>query len=187
METRSQNRGMKPQGTLPSAPSGEPGADFKTASWGGPNDGSAGLSLAGPEGPMGPRITISAAFGASVVKSPNGLVVKKHRRLTAYRVSNFEVVVGLIAELLFKISRIARGSVVYLNGRRMKVLLGLDAPIHPIDLSVVYEVLSRLGFEVVRRRGKAAIINMGHPLIKEIRNAENINDVIQVIRKHLGE
>jgi len=66
METRSQNRGMKPQGTLPSAPSGEPGADFKTVSWGGPNDGSAGPlpGLAGPEGPMGPRIAAYAAFNA---------------------------------------------------------------------------------------------------------------------------
>ena len=188
MTTETKNRDMGPRGLPPQAPLAGVGADIKTPFWGGPNDGSAGPpSLAGPEGPMGPRIAASAAFGASVVKSPNGLVVKKYRRLTAYRVSNFEVVVGLIAELLFKISRIARGSVVYLNGRRMRVLLGLDAPIHPIDLSVVYEVLSRLGFEVVRRRGKAAIINMGHPLIKEIRNAENINDVIQVIRKHLGE
>jgi hypothetical protein len=135
---------------------------------------------------MGPRIAASAAFGASVVKSPNGLVVKKHRRLTAYRVSNFKTVVRLIAELLFKISRIARGSVVYLNGRRMRVLLGLDAPIHPIDLSVVYEVLSRLGFEVVRRRGKYVVIRMDNPIMREVKGARSFDEVLEIVKKHLS-
>jgi hypothetical protein len=137
---------------------------------------------------MGPRIAASAAFDASVVKSPNGLVVRRHRRLTAYRVSNFEAVVGLIAELLFKISRIARGSVVYVNGRKLARYLGLSGVVHPIDLSAIYSLMEKLGFEVVRTsRGVTAVISMDKPVMKEVRAAKSIDDVIQVIRKHLGE
>jgi hypothetical protein len=62
METRSQNRNMGPRGLPPQAPLAGVGADFKTASWGGSNDGRAGATLARPEGPMGPRIAVSAAL-----------------------------------------------------------------------------------------------------------------------------
>jgi len=144
--------------------------------WGKP----AGFGLAGKAG--------DTASSASVVKLPSGLVVRRYRRLTVYRVTGFDSVVKLVAGLLFRVSRDSKGSVVYVNGRRMRVLLGLDAPIHPIDLSVVYEVLSRLGFEVVEvSRGKAVVVSMKHPLIEKIRAAKSIDDVIQVIRRHLGE
>jgi hypothetical protein len=139
------------------------------------------MGLLRREGRIAPQELAPAASNASVARL-------RVRRFVAYRVTNFDDVVKLVAVLLHRVAMSSRGSVAYLNGRRMRVLLGLDAPFHPIDLSVVYEVLSRLGFDVVRQsRGKAAIINMGHPLIEEIRNAENINDVIQVIRRHLGE
>jgi len=127
---------------------------------------------------------LSNGSNASVV----GLVVRRYKRLTAYKVSNFEVVVGLIAELLYRISRIGKGSVVYLNGRRMRVLLGLDAPFHPVDLSVIYSLLARLGFEVVEvSRGKAVVVRTDHPLIKELRGVGSINEAIEVVKKHLGE
>jgi len=188
METRSQNRGMKPQGTLPSAPSGEPGADFKTASWGGPNDGSAGLSLAGPEGPMGPRIAASMPLSASVAELPNGLVVGRFKRRTAYRTTNFDVVVRLVAELLFKVSRIARGSVVYVNGRKLARYLGLSGVVHPIDLSAIYSLMEKLGFEVVRTsRGVTAVISMDKPVMKEVKAAKSIDEVIMTVKKYLGE
>ena len=67
LETK--NRDMGPRGLPPLAPLAGVGADFKTVSWGGPNDGSAGplSGLAGPEGPMGPRI---AAYAASNAYTP---------------------------------------------------------------------------------------------------------------------
>jgi len=185
---KTKNRDMGPRSLPPQAPLAGVGADFKTpvAFWGGPNDGSAGpLSLAGPEGPMGPRI---AASDVSVAELPNGLVVRRYKRLAMYRTSSFDGVVRLVAELLFKVSRIGKGSVVYLNGRKMRMLLGLDVPIHPIDLNVVYVTMAKLGFETVEvSRGKAVVVSMKHPLIEKIRAAKSIDDVIQVIRRHLGE
>jgi len=119
---------------------------------------------------------------------PNGLVVRWYKRLgVTYRVTNYETVIRLVAELLFHV-RSSKGGVVYMNAGKLVRYLGLSGTIHTIDLSVIYATMARLGFEVVEAsRGKAVMIDMRHPLIKEIRNAENINDVIQVIRKHLGE
>jgi hypothetical protein len=140
------------------------------------------LSLA-PLGPEG-RDELPNGSNASVV----GLVVRRYKRLTAYRMPNFEVVVGLIAELLYRVSRIGKGSVVYLNGRRVALLLGLDAPFHPVDLSVIYSLLARLGFEVVEvSRGKAVVMRTDHPLIKELRGVGSIDEAIEVVKKHLGE
>jgi hypothetical protein len=64
METRSQNRNMEPRSLPPQAPLAGVGADLKSpvAFWGGSNDGRAGATLARPEGPMGPRIAVSAAL-----------------------------------------------------------------------------------------------------------------------------
>ena len=66
---RTQKGTVGPRGLPPLAPLAGVGADFKTVSWGGPNDGSAGplSGLAGPEGPMGPRI---AAYAASNAYTP---------------------------------------------------------------------------------------------------------------------
>jgi len=119
---------------------------------------------------------------------PNGLVVRWYKRLgVTYRVTNYETVIRLVAELLFHV-RSSKGGVVYMNAGKLVRYLGLSGTIHTIDLSVIYATMARLGFEVVEAsRGKAVMIDVRHPLIEEIRNAENINDVIQVIRKHLGE
>jgi hypothetical protein len=144
--------------------------------WGKP----AGFGLAGKAGD-----TVSSA---SVVKLPEGLVVRRYRRFVAYRVAGFDGVVELVAGLLFRVSRDSRGSVVYVNGRKIATLLGLGGTIHPIDLSVIYATMARLGFEVVEvGRGKAVVVSMKHPLIEKIRAAKSIDDVIQVIRRHLGE
>jgi hypothetical protein len=140
----------------------------------------AGFGLAGKAG--------DTASSASVVKLPNGLVVRRYRRLTVYRVIGFDSVVKLVAGLLFRVSRGSKGSVVYVNGRKIAALLGLGGTIHPIDLSVVYATMAKLGFEVVEvSRGKAVVVSMKHPLIEKIRAAKSIDDVIQVIRRHLGE
>jgi len=138
------------------------GADFKTTpSWGGRSS---------PLGPSG----------------DGGLVVKRYRRFVAYRVTSFDGVVRVVAELLFKISRIARGSVVYLNGRRMALLLGLDAPFHPVDLSVIYSLLARLGFEVVEvSRGKYVVIRMDNPIMREVKS-RSFDEVLEIVKKYLG-
>jgi len=143
--------------------------------WGKP----AGFGLAGKAG--------DTASSASVVKLPSGLVVRRYRRFVAYRVAGFDSVVKLVAGLLFRVSRDSKGSVVYVNGRKIAALLGLSGTIHPIDLSVVYEVLSRLGFEVVEvSRGKAVVVRTDHPLIKELRGVGSINEAIEVVKRYLG-
>ena len=118
---------------------------------------------------------------------PNGLVVRWYKRLgVTYRVTNYETVIRLVAELLFRVSRDSRGSVVYVNGRKIAALLGLGGTIHPIDLSIIYATMAKLGFEVVEQpRSKAAIINMGHPLIEKIKAAKDVNETIEIIRKYL--
>ena len=144
--------------------------------WGKP----AGFGSAGKAGD-----TVSSA---SVVKLPEGLVVRRYRRVTMCRTSSFDGVVKLVAELLFKVSRGSRGSIVYLNGRKIRVLLGLNAPLHPIDLSVVYATMEKLGFDIVKQsRDKAVMIDMRHPLIEELRGVESINEAIEVVKKYLGE
>jgi len=142
--------------------------------WGKP----AGFGLAGKAG--------DTASSASVVKLPSGLVVRRYRRFVAYRVAGFDGVIELVAGLLFRVSRDSRGSVVYVNGRKIAALLGLGGTIHPIDLSIIYATMAKLGFEVVEQpRSKAAIINMGHPLIEKIKAAKDVNETIEIIRKYL--
>ncbi len=161
---KSKIENMGPRGSLLQAPAGGLGADFKTtASWGGRSS------------PLGPN-------------GDDGLVVRRYKRLAMYRTSSFDGVVKLVAELLFKVSRVARGSVVYVNAGKLVRYLGLGGPIHPIDLSVVYATMEKLGFEVVEAsRGKAVIVRTDHPLIEEVRNAENIDEVVEIIKKYLGE
>jgi len=187
LETK--NRDMGPRGLPPQAPLAGVGADFKTASWGGSDDGRAGAVLARPEGPMGPRIAASDASNASMPLSASaGLVVGRFKRRTAYRTTNFDVVVRLVAVLLFKVSRIARGSVVYVNGRKLARYLGLSGVVHPIDLSAIYSLMEKLGFEVVRTsRGVTAVISMDKPVMKEVKAAKSIDEVIMTVKKYLGE
>jgi hypothetical protein len=61
---RTQKGSVGLRGLPPLAPLAGVGADFKTVSWGGSDDGRAGAVLARPEGPMGPRIAAYAAFNA---------------------------------------------------------------------------------------------------------------------------
>jgi hypothetical protein len=167
VKSKIENMGL--QGFLLQAPAGGTGADFKTTpSWGGRSS---------PPG-----------LNGDAAKLPSGLVVRRYRRFVAYRVTSFDGVVRVVAELLFKVSRVGRGSVVYVNAGKLARYLGLSGTIHPIDLSVVYATMARLGFEVVEvGRGKAVVVSMKHPLIEKIRAAKSIDDVIQVIRRHLGE
>jgi hypothetical protein len=96
-------------------------------------------------------------------------------------------VIELVAGLLFRVSRDSRGSVVYVNGRKIAALLGLGGTIHPIDLSVIYATMARLGFEVVEvSRGKAVVVRTDHPLIKELRGVGSINEAIEVVKRYLG-
>ena len=140
------------------------GADFKTTpSWGGRSS---------PLGPSG----------------DGGLVVKRYRRFVAYRVTSFDGVVRVVAELLFKVSRVGRGSVVYVNAGKLARYLGLGGTIHPIDLSVIYSLMEKLGFEVVEAsRGKAVIVRTDHPLIEKIKAAKNVDEVVEIIKRYLGE
>ena len=167
-EVKSKIKNMGLQGSLLQAPAGGLGADLKTTpSWGGRSS------------PLG--------LNGDAAELPEGLVVRRYRRFVAYRVAGFDGVIKLVAGLLFRVSRGSKGSVVYVNGRKIATLLGLGGTIHPIDLSVVYEVLSRLGFEVVEvSRGKAVVVRTDHPLIKELRGVGSINEAIEVVKRYLG-
>jgi hypothetical protein len=68
---RTQKGSVGPRGLPPLAPLAGVGADFKTVSWGGSDDGRAGAVLARPEGPMGPRIAAYAAFNALLLSTTN--------------------------------------------------------------------------------------------------------------------
>jgi len=47
--------------------------------------------------------------------------------------------------------------------------------------------MGKLGFEVVERgKGKVVKVDTKHPLIEEIRNTENANDVIKILKTRLG-
>jgi hypothetical protein len=138
------------------------------------------------------RLSLAPLGSEGRDEPPNGsnasIVVKKYRRFVAYRTTNFDVVVRLVAELLYRIAMSSRGNVYYLNGRRVALLLGLDAPFHPVDLSVIYSLMVELGFEAVEAgRGKAVIINMRYPLIKKIKAAKSVDEVVEIVKRHLGE
>jgi len=178
MEVKFQDKSMKPWVS--------PRSDPVVGTQGGLKVERGRLSLA----PLGSEGRVESPNGSNVSTAglPNGLVVRWYKRLgVTYRVTNYETVIRLVAELLFHV-RSSKGGVVYMNAGKLVRYLGLSGTIHTIDLSVIYATMARLGFEVVEAsRGKAVMIDVRHPLIEEIRNAENINDVIQVIRKHLGE
>ena len=168
-EVKSKIKNMGLQGSLLQAPAGGLGADFKTtASWGGRSS---------PPGLNGDAAGL-----------PSGLVVRRYRRLVAYRIANFDGVVKLVAGLLLRVSRVARGSVVYVNAGKIVRYLGLGGTIHPIDLSVVYATMARLGFEVVEAsRGKAVVVRTDHPLIEKIKAAKSVDEVVEIIKRYLGE
>ena len=134
--------------------------------------------------------TASAAYvsNASMPLSASaGLVVRRYRRVTMYRTSGFDVVVRLVAVLLHRIAVSSRGSVCYLNGRRMRMLLSLSGTIHPIDLSVIYSLMEKLGFDVVKQsRGKYVVIRMDKPIMREIKNTKTIEEAIEVVKRYLG-
>jgi hypothetical protein len=141
------------------------------------------LSLA----PLGSEGRDESPNGSNASAVP-GLAVGRFKRRVTYRVTNYETVIRLVAELLHRVAMSSRGSVVYVNGRKIAALLGLSGTIHPIDLSVVYATMEELGFEVVETsRGKAVVVRTDHPLIEEVRNAENIDEVVEIIKRYLGE
>jgi hypothetical protein len=176
MEVKFQDKSMKPWVS--------PRPDPVVGTQGGLKVERGRLSLA-PLGSEG-RVESPNGSNASTAGLPNGLVVRWYKRLgVTYRVTNYETVIRLVAELLFHV-RSSKGGVVYMNAGKLVRYLGLSGTIHPIDLSVIYATMARLGFEVVEAsRGKAAIINMGHPLIEKIKAAKDVNETIEIIRKYL--
>jgi hypothetical protein len=138
------------------------------------------------------RLSLAPLGSEGRDESPNGsnasIVVKKYRRFVAYRTTNFDVVVRLVAELLHRVAMSSRGSVVYVNGRKLARYLGLSGVVHPIDLSAIYSLMEKLGFEVVRTsRGVTAVISMDKPVMKEVKAAKSIDEVIMTVKKYLGE
>jgi hypothetical protein len=166
MRNEVKNRAVGPLRSPRRAPVVGVGADFKTtASWGGRSC------------PLGPNDDAV----------PSGLAVGRFKRRTAYRTTNFDVVVRLVAVLLHRVAVSSRGSVVYVNGRKLARYLGLSGVVHPIDLSAIYSLMEKLGFEVVRTsRGVTAVISMDKPVMKEVKAAKSIDEVIMTVKKYLS-
>jgi len=158
------NKNVGPPRSPTLAPLVGVGTDFKTPpSWGG--------SAKDPLGPNG----------------DGGVVVYKYKRIVAYRTTSFDGMVRLVAVLLHCIAMSSRGSVYYLNGRRMRTLLSLSGTIHPIDLSVIYSLMEKLGFDVVKQsRGKYVVIRMDKPIMREIKNTKIIEGAVEVVKRYLG-
>jgi len=178
MEVKFQDKSMKPWVS--------PRPDPVVGTQGGLKAERGRLSLA-PLGSEG-RDESPSGSNASAAGLPNGLVVRRYRRFVVYRVAGFDGVIELVAGLLFRVSRGSKGSVVYVNGRKIATLLGLGGTIHPIDLSVIYATMARLGFETVEvSRGKAVVVRTDHPLIKELRGIGSIDDAVEIVKRYLGE
>ena len=181
------NKNVGPRGSLLQAPAGGSGADFKTtASWGGRSS------------PPGPNASSASAAkrlvlpNGSVVEVPGGLSARINRRGdVVYHVDDRGAALRLVAELLYRVSRSYRGSVAYLDNRRMVSLLGLrrggNGHLDAYSSSWVRGILALLGFEEVRRgrRGKAIMIDMGKPIMKEIKSAKSINEVVEIVKRYL--
>ncbi len=122
-----------------------------------------------------------------VINVPEGLAAKVVRRFgVVYGVSNHETAVRLVAELLLRVSESSRGSVYYLNGRKLAALLGLQGHLNPFTASLIYGILSRLGFEIARTaRGATAVISMDKSIMREIKSAKTIEEVIELVKKYL--
>jgi hypothetical protein len=182
---KSKIENMGPRGSLLQAPAGGLGADFKTTpSWGG-----------SAKDPLGPNASSASAAkrlvlpSGEVINVPDGLAAKVVRRFgVVYGVGDHEAVVKLVAQLLLRVSESSKGSVYYLNGRKLATVLGLRGYLNPFTASLIYGILSRLGFEITRTaRGVVVKIDMKHPLIEELRGVESINEAIEVVKKYLGE
>jgi hypothetical protein len=158
------NKNVGPPRSLTLAPLVGVGTDFKTPpSWGG--------SAKDPPGPNG----------------DGGVVVYKYKRIVAYRTTSFDGMVRLVAVLLHRVAVSSRGSVCYLNGRRMRMLLSLSGTIHPIDLSVIYSLMEKLGFDVVKQsRGKYVVIRMDNPIMREVKSARSFDEILEIVKKHLS-
>jgi hypothetical protein len=124
-----------------------------------------------------------------MVDVPEGLDARSDKwGNIVFHIKSREVVVRLVGELLFRVSR-GKGSVVYLDNGRMASLLGLSGRLDVYSSSWVRGVLAQLGFEEVRKgkRNKATVISMDKPVMKEIKAAKSIDEVIMTVKKYLGE
>jgi hypothetical protein len=166
----------------------------------GPSCPGPGGKVEGDRLPIGGRWgpTASAASNASTAKKlmlpdgsmlevPEGLAAKIDKRGgVVYHVVDKEAAVRLVAQLLLRVSRGYKG-VVYLNSRKLVAILGLRGRLDVFSVSMLYGFLTMLGFEITRtNKGVVVMVNTKHPLIEEIRNAENVNDVIKILKTRLG-
>jgi len=195
METKSSKGSVKP---------GAPPRVRPRGSWGTgglkPEPGRLSLARLGPDGKRGGELSngsnVSNASSArrlllpsgEVIDVPEGLSAKVDKRgNVVYRVEGREVVVRLVGELLFRVSRGYRGSVACFDDRRMASLLGLSGYLDAFSSSWVRGVLVLLGFEEVRRgkSNKAIVIDVRKPIMNEVKNAKSINEVVEIIKRHL--
>jgi hypothetical protein len=189
METKSSKGSVKPGAPPRVGPRGFWGTGGSKAEPGRPS-----LARLGPDGKRGGELSngsnVSNASSARRLLLPSGEVVKARldkRGNIVYRVESKDAALRLVAELLYRVSRGYRGSVAYLDNRRMSSLLGLGGRLDAFSSSWVRGVLVLLGFEEVRRgkSNKAIVIDMRKPIMNEVKNAKSINEVVEIIKRHL--
>ena len=125
-----------------------------------------------------------------VVNTPEGLIVINDRRGIVYRVRDKSVIIRLVAEVLFRLSRDAKGSVVYLNNRKIVALLGLELSGHfdALTSSWVSLLLSELGIvtqSFTMRKRNYIVIDMKNPLVEKIKAAKSVDEVVEIIKSRL--
>jgi hypothetical protein len=124
-----------------------------------------------------------------VVNTPEGLEVQTDKRGTIYRVTSKDAAIRLAAQILFYTAKSSKGTVVHLNNKKMTYLLGLQGGrFDAFTISWLALLFGELGFPMYKSRRRIfTIVNMESEIMKKAKAAKNIDEVVQVIRKHLGE
>jgi hypothetical protein len=124
-----------------------------------------------------------------VVNTPGGLVVVSDRRGIIYRATNKDAIIRLVAEILYRITRSNKGSIIYLNNRKMTYALGLKGHFDAVTVSWIFLLMDELGIVVqsfTARKRNYIIVNVRSQIMNEIKAAKSIDAVEEIVKKHLN-
>jgi len=124
----------------------------------------------------------------NVVNTPEGLVVVSDRRGIIYRATNKDAIIRLVAEILYRITRSNKGSIIYLNNRKMTYALGLKGRFDAVTVSRIFLLMDELGIVVqsfTARKRIYKILNVRSQMMSEIKAAQNLDEAIMIVRKYL--
>jgi hypothetical protein len=132
---------------------------------------------------------MKALLNGKTVEVPESLIIISDRRGIVYRVRDKDAVIKLVAEVLFRTSRGNRGSMARLSNKKMMALLGLSGHFDALTISWMSLLMSELGFKVDYNKARKRTyieINMDAPVMKELKAAQNLDEAIMIVKKHLN-